>query len=88
MEKSARNPRRSLRGVHFGVSNKKSGTKVACRIMCSPLIGTARTRFSNPHQLTWSSLQARSAAAQEEPFLDTLIGGLAFAGLFLALAFI
>lgn len=55
-----------------------------CRTMCSPFIKTAHTTFSNPHQLTWSQLNTKKEP--EEPFLDTVIGGVALVFLFIALA--
>lgn len=88
MGKLALKPRRTVREGYFVSPKGHHRVMGSCRIMCSPLIWTGSTTSSNPHQLTWSSLQARSAAAQEEPFLDTLIGGLAFAALVVALAFI
>lgn len=55
-----------------------------CRTMCSPFIKTDHTTFSNPHQLTWSQLNTKKEP--EEPFLDTVIGGVALVFLFVALA--
>jgi hypothetical protein len=52
--------------------------------MCSPFIKTDHTTFSNPHQLTWSQLNTKKEP--EEPFLDTVIGGVALVFLFIALA--
>lgn len=60
----------------------------SCRVMCNPVTDRKTPICSNPHQLTWSQLQARSAAPDKEPILDTAIGGVALAILFIAISLV
>lgn len=56
------------------------------RIMCSPFVNTDRTTFSNPHQRSWSQLQAKGKGNTEHP-LDKVLGAFSMAVLFLLAAF-
>lgn len=57
-----------------------------CRIMCSPFLEADHTTSSSPHQVSWSQFEAKKAP--QEPFVDALIGGVAFAMLLIAAAFV
>lgn len=86
MQKSPANPGSASHNVYCGYLEGHHNILGKRRIMCSPLIGADCTRFSNPHQLSWSQLQAR--ANPKEPFFDAVIGGVALAMLLVAMAFV
>lgn len=60
----------------------------SCRRMCNPSVGTENHTSSNPHQISWSQLQARSAASNIGSVHDAVIGGIALAILFIAVSLI
>lgn len=58
------------------------------RIMCNPVADRKTPICSNPHQITWSQLQSRSAASNIGSVHDAVIGGVALAILFIAVSLI
>lgn len=76
------------RNVYCDHSDRDHKILGSCRVMCNPVTDRKTPICSNPHQLTWSQLQARSAAPDKEPILDTAIGGVALAILFIAISLI
>lgn len=87
MEKSPANPQPIAHNVYCGYWKGHHNIWGSRRIMCSPFIGTDNHTFSNPHQRTWSQLQARTVA-EPEPLWQSVIGAAALAALFMALALI
>ena len=82
------NPRDMSHNVYCGYSDRDHNILCQRRIMCSPFIGTENHTFSNPHQITWSQLQARSVSSNIGSVHDAVIGGVALAILAIAISLV
>ena len=70
---------------NFETKESPAGRKM-CRIMYSPFLVADHTTSSSPHEVSWSQFEAKKAP--QEPFVDALIGGVAFAMLLIAAALV
>lgn len=86
MQKQRLKPRPERAYVYSDFFSRKHYMLGSCRIMCIGSFDPKNATSSNPHQLTWSQLQARKNPA--EPFEHVVIGGLALVMLFLGMAFV